>query len=285
MKRTSRISDLRNIITEEKNRGRKIAFVPTMGFLHHGHLTLIDQAKETGAFLVVSIFVNPLQFGPNEDLTRYPRDIERDALLVEAAGVDVLFHPTVEEMYPEKMVTFVEVGELDAMLCGANRPGHFRGVATVVNKLFNIVQPDMAFFGQKDYQQYQIIKRMVNDLSLPIQICPVPIVREDDGLAMSSRNVFLNPEQRQEALILSQSLNEAERSIQMGQKSAREIEEQIKKSITLKSQGVIDYVEVRDASDLTEVTDIRQPVLIALAVKFGTTRLIDNKVVEVKQDV
>ncbi|AFQ42187.1 pantoate--beta-alanine ligase [Desulfosporosinus meridiei] len=285
MKRTSRISDLRNIITEEKKRGRKIAFVPTMGFLHHGHLTLIDKAKETGAFLVVSIFVNPLQFGPNEDLTRYPRDIERDALLVEAAGVDILFHPTVEEMYPEKMVTFVEVGELDEMLCGANRPGHFRGVATVVNKLFNIVQPDMAFFGQKDYQQYLIIKRMVTDLNLPIQICPVPIVREDDGLAMSSRNVFLNPEQRQEALVLSKSLNEAERSIQMGQKSAREVEEQIKKSITLKSQGVIDYVEVRDASDLTEVTDIKRPVLIALAVKFGTTRLIDNKVVEVKRDV
>lgn len=256
-----------------------------MGFLHHGHLTLIDKAKETGAFLVVSIFVNPLQFGPNEDLTRYPRDIERDALLVEAAGVDILFHPTVEEMYPEKMVTFVEVGELDEMLCGANRPGHFRGVATVVNKLFNIVQPDMAFFGQKDYQQYLIIKRMVTDLNLPIQICPVPIVREDDGLAMSSRNVFLNPEQRQEALVLSKSLNEAERSIQMGQKSAREVEEQIKKSITLKSQGVIDYVEVRDASDLTEVTDIKRPVLIALAVKFGTTRLIDNKVVEVKRDV
>lgn len=285
MKRISRISDLRNIITEEKKRGRKIAFVPTMGFLHQGHLTLIDQAKKTGAFLVVSIFVNPLQFGPNEDLTRYPRDIERDALLVEGAGVDVLFHPTVEEMYPDKMITFVEVGELDAMLCGANRPGHFRGVATVVNKLFNIVQPDMAFFGQKDYQQYLIIKRMVNDLNLPIQIRPVPIVREDDGLAMSSRNIFLNPDQRQEALILSKSLNEAERSIKMGQKSAREIEEQIKESITLESQGVIDYVEVRDASDLTEVTDIKQPVLIALAVKFGTTRLIDNKVVEVKHDV
>lgn len=285
MKRTSRISDLRDIITEEKKRGRKIAFVPTMGFLHHGHLTLIDQAKKTGAFLVVSIFVNPLQFGPNEDLTRYPRDIERDALLVEGVGVDVLFHPTVEEMYPDKMITFVEVGELDAMLCGANRPGHFRGVATVVNKLFNIVQPDMAFFGQKDYQQYLIIKRMVNDLNLPIQICLVPIVREDDGLAMSSRNIFLNPDQRQEALILSKSLNEAERSIKMGKKSAREIEEQIKESITIESQGVIDYVEVRDASDLTEVTDIKQPVLIALAVKFGTTRLIDNKVVEVKHDV
>lgn len=281
MKRTSKISDLRQIIAMEKKRGRKIAFVPTMGFLHQGHLTLMEQAKKTDAFLVVSIFVNPLQFGPNEDLSRYPRDLERDAQLVEEAGVDALFHPSVEEMYPHNMVTFVEVGELDTMLCGATRPGHFRGVATVVNKLFNIVQPDIAFFGQKDYQQYLIIERMVKDLNLPIKISPVPIVREEDGLAMSSRNIFLTPEQRQEALVLSKSLSEAETKIQAGQNSARVIEKQIRERITRESQGVIDYVEIRDAGDLSEVTDIKRPVLIALAVKFGTTRLIDNRVVEV----
>ncbi|HBV86559.1 MAG TPA: pantoate--beta-alanine ligase [Desulfosporosinus sp.] len=285
MKRTSRISELREIISSEKKRGRKIALVPTMGFLHRGHLSLIEQAKQTDAFVVLSIFVNPLQFGPNEDLSRYPRDLERDAHLVEEAGVDVVFHPSVEEMYPRPMLTFVEVGELDRVLCGSSRPGHFRGVATVVSKLFNIVQPDMAFFGQKDYQQYLIIERMVKDLSLPIEICPVPIVREEDGLAMSSRNIYLTAEQRLEALVLSKSLNEAERSIHGGQRSAREIERQIREKITLESHGVIDYVEVRDAGSLSDVTDIQSPVLLALAVKFGTTRLIDNKVVEVEQNV
>lgn len=285
MKRTSHISELREIIAAEKNRGRIITFVPTMGFLHQGHLSLIQQAKQKDAFLVVSIFVNPLQFGPNEDLSRYPRDIERDARLLEEAGVDALFHPTVEEMYPRAMLTFVEVKELDAMLCGATRPGHFRGVATVVSKLFHIVQPDMAFFGQKDYQQYLIIERMVKDLNLPVKICPVPIVREEDGLAMSSRNIFLTSEQRQEALVLSKSLNVAELSIQGGQRSAREIERQIREQITLESRGIIDYVEVRDAGDLSEVNEIKQSVLLALAVKFGTTRLIDNKVVEVEQNV
>ncbi|MCB8816745.1 pantoate--beta-alanine ligase [Desulfosporosinus shakirovi] len=285
MKRTSHIHELRKMIAEEKERGRKINFVPTMGFLHRGHLSLIAQAQQKDAFLIVSIFVNPLQFGPNEDLSRYPRDLERDVRLLEEAGVDALFHPTVEEMYPHPMVTFVEVGQLDAMLCGATRPGHFRGVTTIVNKLFNIVQPDKAFFGQKDYQQYLIIERMVRDLNLPIQICPVSIVREEDGLAMSSRNIFLTSEQRQKAQILSKSLAAAELSIQTGQRSAREIERQLRERITFESQGIIDYAEVRDASDLSEVTEIKRPVLLALAVKFGTTRLIDNKVVEVKQNV
>lgn len=284
MKQTSHIPELRNRIAMEKNQGRKIALVPTMGYLHKGHLTLIEHAKQTGAFVVVSIFVNPLQFGPNEDLSRYPRDLERDARLIEEAGVDLLFKPSVEEMYPRSMVTFVEVGELDKVLCGATRPGHFRGVATVVSKLFNIVEPDMAFFGQKDYQQYLIIERMVSDLDLPIQICAVPIVREEDGLAMSSRNVFLNTEERQQALILSQSLNQAEEHLYAGQRSARELERQIRERIHRESHGVIDYVEVRDAEDLSEVTDIKRKVLLALAVRFGTTRLIDNKVVEVERN-
>lgn len=285
MKRTSHIPELREMIAQGKNRGRVIALIPTMGYLHRGHLALVERAKETGAFVVLSIFVNPLQFGPKEDYSRYPRDLERDARLVEDAGVDVLFHPTAEEMYPRSMVTYVEVGQLDSMLCGAARPGHLRGVATVVSKLFHIVQPDLAFFGQKDYQQYLIIRRMASDLNLPIEICSVPIVREEDGLALSSRNAFLTPEQRREAVILSQSLNEAETCLRAGERSAREIEKQLRDRISRQCHGVIDYVEVRDAGDLSEVTIIERPVLIALAVKFGATRLIDNKVVEVDPHV
>ncbi|AFM39201.1 pantothenate synthetase [Desulfosporosinus acidiphilus SJ4] len=281
MHRTSSISELRKLIAEEKKLGKTIALVPTMGYLHRGHLTLIEKAKQTGSFVVVSIFVNPLQFGPNEDYARYPRDIERDAHLVEEVGVDLLFNPSLEEMYPHPMLTYVEVGQLDKVLCGANRPGHFRGVTTVVSKLFNIVQPDLAFFGQKDYQQYLIIRRMVSDLNLPIEVRGVPIVREEDGLALSSRNVFLTSEQRQEALILSRSLKEAADLIQRGEGSAQKIEEFIRTGITEQSQGVIDYIEVRDADDLSEVTEINRRIVIALAVKFGPTRLIDNIVVEV----
>ncbi|ODA39642.1 pantoate--beta-alanine ligase [Desulfosporosinus sp. BG] len=282
MKRTSHISELREIVAMERRQGRKIALIPTMGYLHQGHLALVERAKQSGAFVVLSIFVNPLQFGPNEDYSSYPRDLERDAHLVGIAGVDALFHPTAAEMYPRPMVTYVEVGQLDSVLCGAKRPGHFRGVVTVVSKLFHIVQPDFAFFGQKDYQQYLIIQRMVKDLNLPVEIIPVPIVREQDGLALSSRNVFLTSEQRQEALILSQSLNEAEMLWRAGERSAQVLETCIRDRITRESQGVIDYVEVRDAEDLSEVTNMENPVLVALAVRFGSTRLIDNKVLEVE---
>jgi len=285
VKRTSQITELREMIALEKKRGRVIALVPTMGYLHRGHLSLIERAKQTGAYVVLSIFVNPLQFGPKEDFSLYPRDLERDASLVKDAGVDALFHPTAEEMYPRPIVTYVEVGQLDTVLCGATRPGHFRGVATVVSKLFHIVQPDLAFFGQKDYQQYLVIQRMVSDLNLPIEVCPVSIVREEDGLALSSRNVFLTLEQRLEATVLSQSLNEAEMRIRAGERSAREIEKQLRDIISRQCHGVIDYLEVRDAGDLSEVTIIERPVLIALAVKFGSTRLIDNKVVEVDHHV
>lgn len=285
MKITSTIADLRQMIAEEKKLGRKIAFVPTMGYLHQGHMALVERAKLTGAFVVLSIFVNPLQFGPNEDYARYPRDPERDKVLVEKAGVDVLFQPTVEEMYPSPMITRVEVSQLDGMLCGASRPGHFRGVATVVCKLFHIVQPDQAFFGQKDYQQYLLIKRMTSDLNLPIEICSVPIVRENDGLALSSRNVFLTSEQRKEAVVLSQSLYEAEKSIQTKTRSAKEIEIQVREHINQGCKGIIDYVEVRDAEDLAIVTEIKHPVVIALAVKFDNTRLIDNIVVECEDHV
>src|SRR5665648_308257 len=281
MERTSHISELRKIIAMERSNGRKIALIPTMGYLHRGHLALVEQSKQTGAFIVVSIFVNPLQFGPNEDYENYPRDFDRDANLVKDAGVDALFHPTVEEMYPRPIVTYVEVGQLDTVLCGAKRPGHFRGVTTVVSKLFHIIQPDLALFGQKDYQQYLIVKRMVNDLNLPIEVCPVAIVREEDGLAISSRNVFLTLEQRHEAKVLSQSLTAAETFLRSGERSARKLEKQVRDIISGNCHGIIDYVEVRDAGDLSEVTMIEGPVLIALAVKFGSTRLIDNKLVEV----
>jgi pantoate--beta-alanine ligase len=285
LKKTAYILELREIIAQEKKRGRVIALVPTMGYLHKGHLSLVEHAKQDGVCVVMSIFVNPLQFGPNEDYARYPRDLERDAKLAEEAGVDVLFHPTTEEMYPRPMVTYVDVSQLDAVLCGAKRPGHFRGVVTVVNKLFNIVQPDIAYFGQKDYQQYLVIQRMVSDLNLPIKICSVPIVREEDGLALSSRNIYLTEEQRKEAKVLSQSLKEVKNWMRAGERSAREIERQLREKISRECHGVIDYVEVRDARDLSEVTVIECPVVIALAVKFGSTRLIDNIVEEVDPHV
>lgn len=281
MEIVERISEVREIIAEKKEKGFHIALVPTMGYLHQGHLTLVKQAKQEGTFVVMSIFVNPLQFGPNEDLSRYPRDLEHDAKLASEAGVDLIFHPSVEEMYPQKNRTIVEVSELGNALCGLSRPGHFNGVTTVVSKLFHIVQPDRAFFGQKDYQQYLIVRQMVSDLNFPIEVISVPIVREEDGLALSSRNVFLTPEQRQEAVILSKSLAEAETLIRQGERDTARIEEKLKKKITEQSSGIVDYVEIRSAENLEKPEVINESVVIALAVKFGTTRLIDNRIVEV----
>ncbi|MEM5818212.1 MAG: pantoate--beta-alanine ligase, partial [Desulfitobacterium hafniense] len=224
--------------------------------------------------------VNPLQFGPNEDFARYPRDLERDAKKAEGAGVDLIFNPEVEEIYPAKNLTHVEVDELGDSLCGASRPGHFRGVTTVVSKLFHIVQPDRAYFGQKDYQQYLIICQMVKDLNFPIEVIGVPIVREEDGLALSSRNLYLSPEQRAEALVLQRSLGEAENWLRQGERSALTIEERIKELIRNESSGEIDYVEIRSAENLHRVEQIEGKIFIALAVRFGSTRLIDNKVLE-----
>ncbi|MGI1659976.1 MAG: pantoate--beta-alanine ligase [Desulfitobacterium sp.] len=274
------ISEVRQIVKEQRANGKSIALVPTMGFLHQGHLTLVEEAKKSGAFVVMSIFVNPLQFGPNEDFARYPRDLERDAQKAAGAGVDVIFNPEVEEMYPTKNLTYVEVGELGDSLCGASRPGHFRGVTTVVSKLFHCVQPDQAYFGQKDYQQYLIVRQMVQDLNFPIEVIAVPIVREEDGLALSSRNVYLTPEQRKEALVLQRSLTEAEEWVRQGERSAQVITEQIKAKITSETSGEVDYVEIRSADDLSALTILQGIVLIALAVRFGSTRLIDNKVLE-----
>lgn len=275
-----KITEVRELVKEQRQKGRSIALVPTMGYLHQGHLTLVEEAKKSGAFVVMSIFVNPLQFGPNEDFARYPRDLERDARNAESAGVDVIFNPEVEEMYPTKNLTHVEVGELGDSLCGASRPGHFRGVTTVVSKLFHIVQPDRAYFGQKDYQQYIIVRQMVRDLNFPIEVIPVSIVREKDGLALSSRNVYLSPEQRSEALVLQRSLAEAEKWIREGERRAEIIEARIMDKIKSESSGEVDYVEIRSAENLSKVEEIREKVVIALAVRFGSTRLIDNKVME-----
>ena len=277
-----RISEVREILKGQREKGSRVSLVPTMGYLHRGHLTLVEEAKRDGAFVVMSIFVNPLQFGPKEDFSSYPRDLERDAKLAEEAGVDILFNPEVEEMYPSKNLTHVEVGELGDSLCGASRPGHFRGVTTVVSKLFHIVQPDRAYFGQKDFQQYLILRRMVRDLNFPIEIIAVPIVREEDGLALSSRNVYLSPEQRVEALVLNRSLQAAEEWIRDGERRAKVIEERIKEKIRSESSGEIDYVEIRSAETLEKAIDINELVVIALAVRFGATRLIDNKIVEGK---
>jgi len=229
----------------------------------------------------MSIFVNPTQFGPNEDFDRYPRDLERDLKLAEAAGVDVVFAPSVKEMYPDGYKTYVNVEGITEVLCGKSRPGHFRGVTTIVTKLFNIVEPHRAYFGQKDAQQVAVIKKMVKDLNMNVEIITCPIVREEDGLAMSSRNVYLSPEERKSAVILSKSLMEAEELIKKGETDAKKIRKYIIDRIQTEKNAVIDYVEVVNADTLENVDEIKGRVLVALAVKFGSTRLIDNVIVEV----
>ncbi|SMF42569.1 pantoate--beta-alanine ligase [Paenibacillus barengoltzii] len=263
----------------------KVALVPTMGYLHEGHASLLRKARAENDLVVLSIFVNPIQFGPNEDFERYPRDPEKDLALAEREGVDFVFLPTVEEMYPEPSRTHIKVDGLTDVLCGASRPGHFDGVTTVVGKLFHIVQPDRAYFGQKDAQQVAVITRMVEDLNFDIEVIPCPIVREADGLALSSRNVYLSPEERQAALVLSRSLEDA-RAKAEGQTpvNAGELREEIREKISAEPLANIDYVEVSDFPELSPLEEDervdaagrQKGVLIAVAVKFGTTRLIDN---------
>ncbi|WP_423803015.1 pantoate--beta-alanine ligase [Paenibacillus pseudetheri] len=262
-----------------------IGFVPTMGYLHEGHASLLRRAGEMSNTVVMSIFVNPLQFGPNEDFDSYPRDEERDLELAEREGVDIVFIPSVEEMYPQPTRTTVSVSELTTRLCGASRPGHFNGVTTVVNKLFNIVQPDYAFFGLKDAQQVAVLRRMVSDLNMNVEIVPCPIVREGDGLALSSRNVFLSPEERSQALVLSRSLREARQAIEEGKvTTVAEVRELLTSVVSSSPLAVIDYAEILTFPNLegleNEVllTDVNGEIIIALAVKFGRTRLIDNNV-------
>lgn len=251
--------------------------MPTMGALHQGHLSLIRLARKHSDFVVVSIFVNPTQFGPKEDYKKYPRDLKKDAALCQTAGADLIFSPNVKEVYPEGFSTFINVEGLTQGLCGASRPGHFRGVATVVYKLFNVVRPDVAVFGQKDAQQLAVIKRMVKDLDLPVKIIGAPIVRERDGLAMSSRNAYLTLEERAEAVTLYRALLKAKALADSGQGTADRIKSEIKKILYRDAPlGEIDYIEIVDNETLKPIKEIQKNTLIALAVKFPNARLIDN---------
>ncbi|HBG27590.1 MAG: pantoate--beta-alanine ligase [Planctomycetes bacterium GWF2_41_51] len=276
------IEDIKMIISEAGSFGKKIGFVPTMGALHAGHISLIKKAKQQTEFVVVSIFVNPTQFGPNEDIDKYPRPFEADLEICKHNGADAVFAPSAQEMYPQKNLTWINVEKLSESLCGKTRPNHFRGVATVCAKLFNIVQPDVAYFGQKDAQQVIVIKRMIADLNLPLRIVVCPTVRESDGLAMSSRNKYLNAEQRKDAPLLYAALQEAEIFIKAGERKSDFLKEQIKKILNISSQIAIDYISIVNADTLDEIDEVKGKVLIALAVKLGPARLIDNILLDVK---
>lgn len=278
------IAEIRKIVKKHKKEGKTVGFVPTMGFLHEGHASLIEKARKENDIVVVSIFVNPIQFGANEDLDKYPRDMERDKKLVSDVGGDYIFAPEVKEMYPEKLYTYVDVEKLSEGLCGAKREGHFRGVATVVTKLFNIVSPDRAYFGQKDAQQVAVIRKMVKDLNVDVEVVSCPIIREEDGLAKSSRNTYLNSDERAAALVLSKSLEYAKKLISEGKLSTALIIESMKEFINKEPLAKVDYIEIVDRDNLNEVETIERPVLIAIAVYIGKTRLIDNCVYTSKEE-
>ncbi|GIW78314.1 MAG: pantothenate synthetase [Gemmatales bacterium] len=275
------VQAMRRLTNSARRQGKKIGLVPTMGALHAGHISLIRAARKETDFVVVTIFVNPTQFGPNEDLDRYPRQLEKDLEICDSEGVDAVFAPDNEEMYPKGYRTYVEVHELQNLLCGASRPGHFRGVTTVVLKLFNIVQADVAFFGQKDGQQALIIQQMVRDLNVPIEIRVCPIVREPDGLALSSRNQYLDPNQRAQATVLHRALEKARQAIEHGERDGGRIQRLLEETIRSAPDAVIDYAVVVDPETLQPLTALDGKVYLALAVRFGDTRLIDNMQVEV----
>jgi pantoate--beta-alanine ligase len=270
------IPALRQAVRDARQRGLTTGFVPTMGALHEGHASLIRAARKETGFVVVSIFVNPMQFGPHENLARYPRPFEKDVALCAAEGANLVFAPEVDTLYPTGFRTTVEVGGLQDVLEGASRPGHFRGVATVVLKLFHLVAPDRAYFGQKDAQQVRIIQQMTRDLNLPIDVHVCPIVREADGLALSSRNVFLDADQRKHATVLYRSLEEARGLIERGERSAAVVHRILTQRITAAPGAILDYAAIVDADTLQPVDTLGGRLLIALAVKFGATRLIDN---------
>ena len=274
------ISEMREWSETQRRAGRRIIFVPTMGSLHEGHLCLVRDARRRGDLAVASIFVNPAQFGPGEDFAAYPRDFERDRQMLETEGVDVLFYPSGAEIYPFGAQTFVDVEKLSAPLCGAARPGHFRGVATVVAKLLNIVRPHAAIFGEKDYQQLQVIRRMVRDLSMDVEILGHPIVREADGLAMSSRNSYLTAAERRAAVCLSRALCKAERLFRRGETAAAAIVQLVAAELDKEPLAKVEYVQLCDVETLDEVGDIRAPAVLALAVRIGKARLIDNRVLK-----
>ena len=266
----------RSALAESKT----IGLVPTMGFLHEGHLSLMRRARTENDLAIASIFVNPTQFGPNEDYEEYPRDLQSDSEMAAQVGVDVVFAPTAEDMYPGGYATFVDVEGITEKMCGAARPGHFRGVTTVVAKLFNLVQPHRAYFGQKDAQQTVVIKRMAADLNFGIEIVVMPIIREDDGIAMSSRNKYLNQEERQAGLTLSKSLRMAESMVKSGQRDATEIYREMKNMLQAEPLAKIDYISIVDGDTLADVDVVKDGTLIAVAAFIGKTRLIDNVILD-----
>lgn len=270
------IAEVREIVSSWRKEGLSVGLVPTMGYLHEGHQSLIKKSVEQNDRTVVSVFVNPIQFGPNEDLATYPRDINRDMEKVKEVGGDLIFNPEPSEMYPGHFTSFIDTTETTELLCGAVRPIHFRGVCTVVGKLFNIVCPDRAYFGQKDAQQLATIRRFSRDLNFPIEIVACPIIREEDGLAKSSRNTYLSPEERKAALILSQSLKLGKKAIEEGEKSAKKVIDIITANIKTEPLARIDYVEVVDFENIQRVDTINGETLVAIAVYIGKTRLIDN---------
>ena len=278
MKIINSIVHMQALAIAPEREGRRIAFVPTMGYLHEGHASLLREGRKRGDVLVLSIFVNPIQFGQNEDLDSYPRDMERDFQLADECGVDIVFIPTAAEMYPDGFQTGVSVRDISLPLCGASRPGHFDGVATVVTKLFNIVRPDVALFGRKDYQQLAVIRRMTADLNMPVEIVGMPIVREEDGLALSSRNAYLSPDQRQSALCLSRAIKRARELFAAGERSVTVLAAETRAVIEREAAAAVEYVEFRDGATLNELEVAEGNTLLALAVKIGQTRLIDNTV-------
>lgn len=277
MKTARTIDELRRAVRHARARGEDIGFVPTMGALHEGHLSLVRAAKHRCRSVVVSIFVNPAQFGPNEDFSKYPRTLEKDSEQLAREGVDILFVPSAEEMYDPSPAVWVEVEGLSARNEGRIRPGHFRGVATVVAKLFNIVQPDVAFFGQKDAAQLALVRRMVRELRYPVEIVGCPIVREADGLAMSSRNVYLSAEERKQAAVLSRALRAAEEAFRRGAIEAAKLTATVRQELSTEPISV-DYVEVLDPATLLPVDSVQAPTLLAIAARVGSTRLLDNVV-------
>lgn len=276
MQIVSTVDAVREQVKKWREEGLSVGLVPTMGYLHEGHKSLIDKAVEQNDRVVVSVFVNPIQFGPNEDLATYPRDLDRDSALCENAGADLIFHPEKEDMYFDDFCTYVDMEELTKGLCGKTRPTHFRGVCTVVSKLFNIVKPDRAYFGQKDAQQLAVIRRMVRDLNFDLEIVGCPIIREEDGLAKSSRNTYLSPEERKAAVILHKGLVKGEELVKNGEKNAAKVAEAIREVIESEPLAKIDYVEIVDFDNIQTVETIEGPVLAAVAVYIGKTRLIDN---------
>ncbi len=280
MKVIHKINELRVELAQYYHSEQSIGFVPTMGCLHQGHLKLMKNAVKENDIVVLSIFVNPTQFGPEEDYEEYPRNFKKDFTKARETGVDYIFNPEVEEMYSEGYNTFVEVEKLTEKLCGASRPEHFRGVTTVVTKLFNIVRPDIAYFGQKDFQQFVVIKRLVKDLNFPLKLEMVPIAREDDGLAISSRNKYLNKREREAAGVLYQALQKGENMILKGERNAYKVEEKMKDLIKDEELASIDYVKAVEPETLEDIEKISKEVLLAVAVFIGETRLIDNFYIE-----